>query len=307
MTGFKRFYLYVTIAGILISTLTAGCTNSANKDTSADNKKPEEAATLPLPFVPDSLRTPESRAAFVSYHFWDSMDFTTDPRSIDTLFMEQNFVNFVAMIANTDSASARLAVAHLLDCVSEAPQALDITIFVTDKYLDSPDSPMRNEDLYLHFLNELSSKEKFGDTRNTVATEKLRIAMMNRPGAIAPDVRFTTRDGRTTNLHTELTDSENLVMFYNSDCEHCAEIIESLRVSDISEYVKIIAIDVSDNRTLWDKKKFTLPKGWTVGYALDKIEENDLYYFPSLPTFYVMDSDARIRLKDPSPALLLRQ
>ena len=40
-------------------------------------------------------------------HFWDALDFRSDPLAVDTAFMEQNFANFISVLAVTLIRPAR--------------------------------------------------------------------------------------------------------------------------------------------------------------------------------------------------------
>ncbi|MCM1096200.1 MAG: DUF5106 domain-containing protein, partial [Terasakiella sp.] len=70
------------------------------------------ARELPLPVVPDSLRTPAARAAYVVGHYWDAMDWTDTTALADTAFIEGTFAGFAAVMPHAPAAdAARAAVA----------------------------------------------------------------------------------------------------------------------------------------------------------------------------------------------------
>lgn len=284
----------------------AGC--DSRKSTPAATSAPIAVAdtlTLPMPAIPDSVTDPARRAAIAALRFWDALDFERDARSLDTAFVEQNFANFIAVLSMTPVADAQIAVDTLIHRASRSEAAFRLMRAVADKYLDDPNSPMRNEEIYLLFLQSLSQNPQLTAEERDAAAIKIQSAQKNRPGSTAANFRFDTRDGRSTSLYAELAQGENLVMFYDSDCEHCSEIIARLRQSPVSARVRIIAVDVAGDRSLWEAKQSSLPAEWIVGFVTDPIEDDDTYIFRALPTFYVLDSAATVLLKDPAPSMLL--
>ena len=99
--------LLAAILGISI----CGCKGNSTGGTptsSMNQMASEDSLQLPLPAVPEELRSPEERAAFVSSHFWDALDFSRDSRSLDTAFIEQNFANYLAVLSGTPASADRV-------------------------------------------------------------------------------------------------------------------------------------------------------------------------------------------------------
>lgn len=298
----KRILLLILAAAALCTACDSRTPSASTPPASAAVADP---MTLPLPAIPDSVTEPARRAAIAALHFWDGLDFASDPRSGDTAFIEQNFANYAAVLSVVPEGEAQSAVDTLIARADASDTALDLVRYVADKYLYDPNSPMRNDALYILFLQNLSQNARLTPEQRYVAGERLSEALKNGPGSIASDFRFDTRSGSHSTLHGELAGGENLVMFYDSDCEHCSAIIARMQQVGISGRVRVIALDVGGNRELWTRKSSTLPREWIVGYVTDPIEEAETYVFRALPTFYVLDSAATVLLKDPAPALIL--
>lgn len=265
----------------------------------------DAVAELALPAVPAELTEPEERAAFVSRHFWDSMDFGNEALALDTAFMEQNFANFLSVLSVTPYDAAKEAVARLDSMALAETKAFGVLQWVTEKYLDDPNSPMRDEELYMLFLEDLSQSAKADEATRLRAAHRLAVARKNRRGTPAADFRFVDRDGSATTLRKSLGEAVTLLMFYDPDCPQCKEAKEALEKVPAAEGVKILAIDIAGDKTLWDSTKASMPAEWTVGFATDPLEDREIYDFPAMPVFYLLDPEGTVLLKDPPLPLLL--
>lgn len=132
---------------LLVGMLTAGC---RQKSAETPMAPVTDRGDLPLPSLPASLTDPEERADYLAAHFWDALDFSDTIRSLDTAFIEQNFANYSTVLA---LASGRdTAVGNLLGRIRAAsPAAYGLFVYVAEKYLYEPDSPVFDEQSYLPF------------------------------------------------------------------------------------------------------------------------------------------------------------
>ena len=137
---------------LVLAAITGCASKSSHSATGSDTLSGLE---LPVPDIPDSITQPERRAAYAARRWWDALDFANDSRSLDTAFIEQNFVNFMTVLANTDTLSQQRAVDRLLSSAQHSPQAWSLMTEVAEKYLYDPNSPFRSDELYIPFLREL--------------------------------------------------------------------------------------------------------------------------------------------------------
>lgn len=287
--------------------LTASCSPSADRQKVTDsvNEKGgfhivQSPAELPMPDVPDSLQSIEERAAYVVAHYWDAMDFTDRTLSLDTAFIEQNFANFAAILPMSPPDDADRAVATLVNRAGVDPEAFSLIASTAEKYLDDPNSPMRDEETYILFLRHISEAPFLSDVERIRPRHRLADALKNRPGTQAADFGFVDRNGSSATLHRRLADHPlNLLIFYDPDCSQCKEIIGRLSALDLSQEIGIIAVDVEDDHTAWQRTKDSLPARWQVGFATTPVLDSGLYVLAASPTLYILDSTGKVILKDP--------
>ena len=264
---------------------------------------------LPLPGIPESITAPERRAAYIIAHFWDGMDFGDTLRCRDRAFMEQNFVNYLSLFPHARRETLPPHIARLLERAAADPRCLDLVNDLAEHYLDDPNSPMRDEEYYILFLEGLLHLPGLSETERIRPAYRLETAKKNRPGTTAADFAYTDREGSRRTLHA--TRGERLLLlFYDPACSHCSQILDGLResavVADLVENreLSVLAVYTEGDRRLWDGTKASLPQEWTVAIDESRIVERELYAFPAMPVIYLLDGKKTVLLKDPSPMQL---
>lgn len=300
----KSIYIIPALAVLLVS-----CTAKANEDKAvATTAEPQTVApSLTLPVVPDSLTSVADRAAYASLHFWDSLDFSSGAAACDTAFMEQNFANFAALLSMASDDDVERAVKNVVtNAANGSRKSFDMICYIAAKYLDEPNSPMRNEELYIPFLRNIVRSTVLSDDERIRPAYRLEQALKNRPGHMATDFDFDLRQGGSSTLHTVCTKADmTLLIFYDPDCSHCKEIMAEISNAPLRPGVNVLAIDFVGDRDLWSKTAPDMPASWTVGFATSPIEDDDLYSLPATPTLYLIDSENRVILKDPHYSIAL--
>lgn len=307
----KHFFISLLLTVLLVIPL-SGCSSSGAKDGKEKQARATQAAPpdLPLPMIPANLATPEERADYLAIHFWDAMDWHNRSLALDTAFMEQNFANYVSGLPYATETGLRKAVSALMDTVSKAgADQRDFLFGVASKYLFQQDSPLRDERLFLPFV-----EWAIGKGYDTVRAEQFREDIMrNRPGSEAADFSFTLRGGGKDSLHT-FRGRSVLLMFYDPDCEQCREAEEQLIRSEQFQSLletgalQMLAVYVGDKKLAWEEHAKKLPASWTVGIDSEKlIDDGELYTIGATPSFYLLDASGIVIEKDaPLSRILMR-
>lgn len=293
----KTIYVITLLASVSCSNSRA--TDGAGRGDGATIAAETTPQELPLPAVPDTLRSVEERAAYVVEHYWDAMDFTDRRLSLDTAFIEQNFANFISILPVAPEAVADSAVRKLLDRSAVDPEALALITATAETYLDHPNSPMRDEETYILFLRNIIASPRLTDDEKLRPRHRLEEALKNRPGTAATDFSILLRDGSTSTLSKLLSRADaTLLIFYDPDCDHCKQIIGQIAEVSFPAGVQVLAVDAEDDRDLWQQTAATLPAGWQVGFATTPILDRELYTLPASPTLYVISSEGTVIMKD---------
>lgn len=265
------------------------------------------ARELLLPQIPDSLRTAPKRAAYLIEHFWDNMDFADTELSTDAQFMEQNFANYASLFPHTEIDSVLPEAARNLMRRAEVNRnAYNLLAQTADTYLYEPESPVANENAYLHFLKAITESPFIDSALRTRYEVQLEDVLKNRPGTIATDFEIRLRNGGTINLLDECKSSKaTLLLFYDPECSDCSLLVSrmkkdtSLSKAVSSGHLNIIAVYPEGDETMFAEAAGKIPDEWRDGISPEgTVTEKELYSITSFPTIYLLDTNGKVLLKN---------
>lgn len=302
-----RFYIWLMVVFLL------ACGNSRGQiEAAQETEQGVPAELLPLPSISKALTTPQARADYLTLHFWDAMDFTDHASSLDTAFMEQNFVNFIQLYDIASGKGVIDATSSLLTKAAADTSAYRFLFGIAERYLSDPNSPMLNEEHFIPFLDKALTMQLFDDTEKMRLEYMREVAMKNRPGTLAADFRFRDRTGTDKSLLSLPATEYTLLIFYDPDCETCHGVMDELSASDAlnrminAGKLSVVAVDFETDRSRWNSTKDSLPENWTVGFDKSDIEDNDIYFIRATPTMYLLDVDKQVIAKDISIVRLFK-
>lgn len=307
-----RQWTYIVALGGTLLFCTCASKSGPASTSPAGGDSCEDSVTLKelrLPDVPPSLTVPEERAAYLIAHFWDGMDFGDTLRCRDRAFMERNFVNYLSLFPHARPEGLPRHIARLLERAAADSICLDLLNDLAEHYLDEPNSPMRNEEYYILFLEGTLRLPGLPEEKRIRPAYRLETARKNRPGTTATDFAYTDREGNRRTLHAT-RGKRLLLLFYDPACSHCAQILDGLRESAVigrlieNKELSVLAVYTEGDRRLWDETKASLPREWSVAIDESRIVERELYTLPAMPVIYLLDGQKTVLLKDPTPSEL---
>ena len=259
----------------------------------AQTKAPSQPQqSFPYPALPDTLRSVEQRAGYLSEHYWDNYNFA------DTLLLknkevtEQGFVNFIDILNRFTLDNASKGVAHK-DIAQKGIARKDITqqgiacftrkAFsnaaakerfenLIEHYFEDQLSPVRNDRVYLIFLEEMKNSPCFDETEKERIAFKIKTTNKNLPGDIAINFKFKDENGKEHQL-SDYKDQKVILYFYDPDCENCHEVSAWLKQQTIPADIKVLKM-IADNH---------------ISY---------IYSLKNMPTIFLLDKENKVILKD---------
>ena len=255
-----------TLFFVLISFLCIACTQK--KETSSIQNKSTDSLAM---------------------HYWDDFDFANS----NSEATESAFPDYLQMLSHCNPAAAEKSISALLNKAEEnSPAAFDTITCLFEKYLYNPNSPIRNEELYIPVLRYICLSQSADFASKSRAAFRLNMTLKNRVGTIAADFEYVLRNGEKHKLSD--VQAEYTVLFFNNpDCHDCAR-VKAVLSSIVHPQIKIVAIYPDENVTSWEKT--TYPETWINGQSHETIHQ--LYDLKAIPTLYLLDKNKRVILKD---------
>lgn len=314
----KSYYLYLLLFAAFIGTM---C--SSSKKTQAETAsgkleipvQPIAKDTFLLPELPATMTNPDDRARFLSMHYWDRFDFSNETLITRPEITEQAFVDYVNILNYISDEDAKKSLRNTLD-KAEANKAM-YTHFASlfDKYYYGPNSPFRNEKLYIPVLRQLVKSSLLDNEVKSRYEFQLSMTLKNQVGTKASNFDYTDASGKTSGMYSIQSDYL-ILMFSNPGCPTCAAAIRSMRLSaGINNALKrntpdrtmltIMTLYLENDMDEWRAHLPELPAQWINAY--DKgmtITKKRLYDVQATPTIYLLDKDKKVILKDTSVEML---
>lgn len=300
---------------ILCILMIAGCGGGKDKGSG-------ETAFQPHPFpqmkdVPAVISDPQEISEYVISNYWNKFlgeTYPCDSNVVNGVLREDLEKAFGAYVTFLEKASSidfgRKAMADLFAKV-ERFQAADTASNVfgffekmVPKYFYDPNSPVRNEDLYLPYVSRLAVSEYSDPDSRPSYSFETKMCSLNMIGTPAADFTFTDLAGKRHTLYGVKAET-TLLFFTNPGCPACKEIMESLTMDEgiaalvASGRLAVVNVYIDEELDKWREYASVYPKNWYNGYDQSYIIRSDVTYnVRAIPSLYVLDSEKKVIMKD---------
>lgn len=292
------------------------------------NKKNEKFVPVPFPAatIPGMIIDQNEAVEYLSLHYWDGITETERTYPSDSLIVsgvrmsdvEQKFADWTSVLSMATPQVVEKSVARLYDralaCERKNPSSNVFETFcdLTYKYLYDPNSPMRNEDIYYHFVKRLASYEGISQEMRDKYAYDAKMCSLNKVGTVAADFRFADKNGKIRTLHS-IEAPVILLFFSNPGCTMCYDIIQTLSGSEaISEWIAagqlaVLNIYIDEDLEGWRSYMSIYPENWYNGFDPDLvIRTENLYNVRAIPSLYLLDENKKVLFKDVPEQTLFR-
>lgn len=290
---------------ILLLLFCCSCNNNkTTKEQQTTEATQEVERTFALPEIPAMYTTPEQQTDFLVKHYWDNFDFTDTAYIHLPKVTEQAYVDFIDITNHAPLEASREGIKLMMANAEKDKKVYDYFVSLADKYLYDPNSPFRNEELYIEVLESILKTDHLEDVEKTRPQYRLDLAQKNRIGTKALNFTYTLKSGKQGSLYS-LSSEYTLVYINNPGCHACGEITEGLKQSAMIQYLlsekrmTILCIYPDEELDEWEKHQGDFPSNWINGYDKGTVMRNqNLYDLKAIPSLYLLDKNKVVLLKD---------
>lgn len=284
----------------------SACSN--NKSAQSGNEPTDTVTVFTLPAIPTMLNTPELRADYLVRHYWENINFADSNYVHHPEVTEQAWVDYIDLMKLVPPQTADTAMKELFAQAEKEKKCYLYLMELAEKYLYEPNSPMRNEEIYISVLDALLASPLLSDVEKIRPQARRELAQKNRKGTKALDFAYTLSSGAQGTLHT-LKAPYTLLFINNPGCHACSEAIEELKKAPAinrlltQKELKLLSFYPDEELDEWKRHSAEFPSEWMNSYdAKQTVKEQGLYDLKAIPTLYLLDKNKTVLLKDATVA-----
>lgn len=304
----KQILLSLFVVAIFVSCF-SGCGQRAeqhSKNSVAEQANAVEVKTAKsfVPAIAPASYSPEQKAKYMNEHYWDKFDFndTTFISQADTSKMLTAFA--VYAVGYVPDSLVNSSMKRLMQRASASKPMFEYFLFLAEQVLHNPNSPLRNDELYIPVLESAISSKWLDEYERLPYQHDLSIALQNRVGRAANDFLYTLPSGQTKSMY-DIKAKYLLVFISNPGCPMCREVKEQLlsspMLNQLSERndLKVLVLYPDEDLEAWRNHLKDYPSAWINGYDKGKIiTKQRTYDLRAIPAMYLLDSEKRVLAKD---------
>lgn len=268
--------------------------------------------------IPSMYTSAQDRVAYAAGHFWDRFTDTAAVYACDSstvngvpvTALESQMGMFATLLEQLSLDEGGKAVSRLYDRIeaferkSPETNVFEELCRLTKHYLYDPNSPVRNEDLYLPFVEKLGRSDLIDDGYRAGYEWDARMCRLNRVGTPAADFSFTDTRGRVQTLYGVKAEYTVLI-FGNPGCKACQDIMDAMastpEIASLIDEGRLQVVDVYIDQDIddWKAHISEYPAAWINGYDHHYAIRTDLLYnVRGIPSIYLLDASKTVLMKD---------
>jgi protein-disulfide isomerase len=295
----KKLFLLATILAVV-----ASCGGRQGKKAAASTEGEVAQKLYSTPKVPSMISEPREIGEYLAEHYWDNFDFTDTTLIGNADYTEQAFSNYLQIIRDAPREISSQSIATMFKKAEVDKVVFQGFAEMAEKYLFDPNSPFRNDELYIATLESVLANPSLDEWERIRPREQLRMEMKNRVGTQAADFTYTLASGAQGRLYG-IKAPYTLVFINNPGCPACRETTEQIATTPYLQAMindgtlVVLAIYPDQDLAAWREHAPSMPSEWINSYDKElTMKTDELYDLKAIPTLYLLDKNKRVMLRD---------
>lgn len=304
MCRYGSWIKYWILTGLLATLVfLCGCRNGRGRTAVvADNRVAEY---YKVPVAPSMLSGQERIDDFYARNWWRDFDFSDSLQAAltDSVYFMGLFSDWTRVLERVPDVGPG-CVEDVMSRASATKKCFDMFVMAAREVLADPNSPLRDDELYLPVLRVRIASPFTDETTRERLRYRLDILSQNRIGHKANNIRYTLFDGFEGTLYG-IKAEYTLVFINNPGCEMCRTVRKEICASALlSGYIasgrlKVLAIYPDQDLDEWLRYRSEMPREWINGYDRECIMRTEgTYNLAAIPSLYLLDKDKTVLVKD---------
>lgn len=295
---------YWILTGLLATLVfLCGCRNGRGRTAVVTDNRVAEYYKVPV--APSMLSGQERIDDFYARNWWRDFDFADSLQAAltDSVYFMGLFSDWTRVLERVPDVGPG-CVEDVMSRASATKKCLDMFVKAAREVLADPNSPLRDDELYMPVLRVRIASPFTDETTRERLRYRLDILSQNRIGHKANNIRYTLFDGFEGTLYG-IKAEYTLVFINNPGCEMCRTVREEICASALlSGYIasgrlKVLAIYPDQDLDEWLNYRSEMPKNWINGYDRECVMRTQgTYNLTAIPSLYLLDSGKTVLVKD---------
>jgi hypothetical protein len=293
----KRLLILALILGVVVS-----CGGRQGKKAVSDEKATQKI--YPMPKVPSMITEPEEIGRYVAQHYWDTFDFADTTLIGNADYTEQAMSDYLSVIRNAPQEVYTQSIEGMFRRAATYKTMFQHFAELSEKYLFDPNSPYRNDELYIAVLQSVLANPSLDQWERIRPEEQLRMQLKNRLGTSATDFTYTLASGAQGKLYG-IKAPYTLIFINNPGCPACRQTTEQIEATpylqEMIDQGKLVVLYFYPDADVdaWREYIPNIPSEWINDYDKElTMRTNELYDLKAIPTLYLLDKNKRVILRD---------
>lgn len=257
------------------------------------------------PEPPEELVTLQERASYLVNHFWDRCNMQS--AILNREAFKSAFMDYVSFLPYADASTVHESISRLISSYEKSPEHLLTLAELAEDAVYNGEADFTSDEVFLPFANAVVNNKKISKTKKARLAHEAKVVEQTQVGRTAPELKYTLRDGSTSQLSS--TRGAHVLLFVNDpECDECR--MTRIRLSadhNINQLLdegllRIVSIYPDSYSAEWAQEVSGYNPRWIVGATAD-IDE--IYDMRSTPTLYYLNPDGVILSKSLNPDNLL--